>query len=114
VSALLDLATAQLDTGDAHANRRACWLARSAMEERLDSLLAARGVDVGPLASTRSKLSCLEAAYADEPGLTNRAQYLWSRLSEACHQHAYQLSPTYVEVSHLFAVLRSIVEPSDE
>jgi hypothetical protein len=110
VSGLLELASAQLDAGDAHANRRACWLARSAMEERLEALLTARGVDVGPFASTRSKLSCLEAAYADEPGLTSRAQYLWSRLSEACHQHAYQLSPTYAEVSHLLAVLRSIGE----
>lgn len=98
---LLDLATAQLVAGDAHASRRAAWLARSAMEERLDALLAARGVDPGPRASTRSKLSCLEAAYADEPGLAGRAQYTWSRLSEACHQHAYQLSPTHAEVRHL-------------
>jgi hypothetical protein len=112
VSALLELATAQLNAGDAHANRRACWLARSVIEERLEALLTARGVDVGPFASTRSKLSCLEAAYADEPELTNRAQYLWSRLSEACHQHAYQLSPTYAEVSHLLTLLRSISEPT--
>jgi hypothetical protein len=103
VSELLDLAEEQLAMGDGNANRRACWLARSAMEERLDALLTARTIDPGPLASTRSKLSCLEAAYADEPGLANRAQYLWSRLSEACHQHAYQLSPTYGEVTDLVA-----------
>lgn len=108
MTGLLELAEAQLAEGDAHAARRACWLARSAMEERLDALLTARGIDVGPRASTRSKLTCLEAAYADEPGLANRAQYLWSRLSEACHQHAYQLSPTYGEVSHLLELLRAL------
>ena len=112
MSDLLELAVAQLATGDAHANRRACWLARSAMEERLDTLLAARGLDVGERASTRSKLSCLEAAYADQPDLANRAQYLWSRLSEACHQHAYELSPTYSEVRHLLEALDGLTAPS--
>jgi hypothetical protein len=108
VSELLDLAEEQLTMGGANANRRACWLARSAMEERLDALLTARTIDPGPLASTRSKLSCLETAYADEPGLANGAQYLWSRLSEACHQHAYELSPTYGEVRDLLLALRRL------
>ena len=108
MSELLELAVSQLAAADAHANRRACWLARSAMEERLDALLLARDIETGPHASTRSKLSCLEAAYADEPELANRAQYLWSRLSEACHQHAYELSPTYTEVRHLLDLLHNL------
>jgi hypothetical protein len=108
VSELLAMARAQLEQDDANSSRRACWIARSAMEEQLDSLLAARGVDVGPRASTRSKLSCLEAAYDDHRGLPAKAQYVWSRLSEACHQHAYQLSPTHAEAAHLLALVESL------
>ena len=94
---LLLLARAQLDAGDAGANRRACWLARSAMEEALDHLLAARDVAPGPRASTRAKLTCLEVAYEDDRALVSRAQYTWARLSDACHHHAYELAPTALE-----------------
>lgn len=103
MSDLLALARAQLNDGDAGANRRACWLARSAMEEAIDDLLLSRGVDAGPRASTRAKLTCLEVAYEDEPRLAARAQYTWARLSEACHHHAYQLSPTASEAKQLVA-----------
>jgi hypothetical protein len=111
VTDLVELAAAQLEQGDANASRRACWLARSAMEQRLDALLDAKDIEVGPRASTRSKLSCLEVAYADDadhPDLAHRAQYVWSRLSEACHQHAYQLSPTASEAAYLVELIRSI------
>ena len=112
MSQLLTLARAQLDAGDAGSNRRACWLARSAMEEALDSLLRERGVDTGPLASTRAKLSCLEVAYDDEPGLAARAQYAWTRLSEACHHHAYELSPTALEARDLLDAVSRLTDES--
>lgn len=101
MSDLLTLARTQLDADDAGANRRACWLARSALEAALDDLLLARGVDTGPRASTRAKLTCLEVAYEDDPKLAARAQYTWARLSEACHHHAYELSPTAYEAREL-------------
>lgn len=102
MNALLTLAVAQLGQGDAHANRRAAWFARSALEDVVAELLRAKQVDVGPFASGRSKLTCLEALYRDEnPTLATRAEYAWARLSEACHQHAYQLAPTHTEVQHL-------------
>jgi hypothetical protein len=106
------LARAQLEAGDAGSNRRACWLARSAMEEVLDHLLEVRGLDTGPLASTRAKLSCLEVAYDDEPGLAARAQYAWTRLSEACHHHAYELSPTALEARDLVDAVSRLTDRS--
>lgn len=107
MSDLLGLAEARLDSPTPHSNRMACWLARSAMEETVDQLLAAKGLELGPLASTRSKLTCLEVAY-ENTDIAARAQYAWSRLSDACHQHAYELSPTYVETTHLVELVRSI------
>ena len=109
MSTLLALAVAQLGQGDAHANRRAAWFARSALEDVIAELLQAKQVDVGPLASGRSKLTCLEALYREEsPVLATRAEYAWARLSEACHQHAYELAPTHIEVEHLVQLVGSL------
>lgn len=102
MSTLLALAVAQLGQGDPHANRRAAWFARAALEDVVDELLAERQLTVNERASGRAKLSCLEALYRDDhPDLVAHAEYAWARLSEACHQHAYELTPTYIEVRHL-------------
>lgn len=105
---LLDLARTQLDAPDPLGATRACWLGLAALEERVDALLADRGVDPGPRASVASRFSCLEVAYADEPDLVARASYAWTQLSEACHQHAYRLSPTYAEARGLLDAVGSL------
>lgn len=106
MSTLLPLALAQLSQGDPHANRRAAWFARAALEDVIDDLLAAKQLTVHARASGRAKLSCLEALYRDDDdGLVTRAEYAWTRLSDACHQHAYELTPTYVEVHHLVTLV---------
>ena len=110
MSDLLAMARGQLLAAAAHANRRSCWLARAALEDIIDRLLARKGVVPGERASGRSKLTCLEVAYADSPGLAAKAHYAWSRLSEACHQHAYQLSPTYSETKHLLDLVAALSE----
>lgn len=107
MSDLLELAETQLLSPGPHSNRMACWLARSAMEDIIDELLATKGFHPGERASARSKLTCLEVAY-EGTAIPRRAQYAWSRLSEACHQHAYQLSPTYSETEHLVHLVRSV------
>lgn len=109
---LLASATKQLEGSAAHSNRRACWLARSALEDVIDDLLSLKGVVPGPRASGRAKLSCLEVAYTDEPDVTARAQYAWLRLSDACHQHAYELSPTHSEAQHLVALVTDLADHS--
>ncbi|GAA2184054.1 hypothetical protein GCM10009785_30410 [Brooklawnia cerclae] len=106
---LLTIAIAQLRQDDPYANRRAAWFARSALEDVIVELLHAKQVDAGPLASGRTKLTCLESLYREEdPDIVARAQYAWSRLSEACHQHAYELAPTYVELAHLVRLVMGL------
>jgi hypothetical protein len=60
----------------------------------------------------RSLLSCLEVASADEPGVAERTEFAWSRLSNACHQHAFELSPTLIEVEAMIATVRLLGLPS--
>lgn len=108
MSALLAKARRQLDSAEPYALRRACWLARAALEEVIDDLLHAKGVTADG-ASERAKLSCLEGLYTDDRALVLRAEYAWSRLSEACHQHAYELAPTYPEVGHLIDLVDELV-----
>lgn len=107
MNSLLAKAEAQLDLDQSLAVRRACWLARAALEELILELLRARGIEAEE-ASERSKLACLEGAYADDRDLTFRAEFAWNRLSEACHQHAYQLAPTYSEVKDLIRLVADL------
>lgn len=104
---LLTMAAAQVARQSPHSNRIAAWLTRTALEQIIDELLRAKGIEAGG-ASSRARLACLEVAYRDERDVPSRSQYAWTRLSEACHQHAYQLSPTYQEVQHLLEIVRSL------
>lgn len=104
---LLANADAQLELDKPLAVRRACWLARAALEELVLELLGAKGIEAEE-ASERSKLACLEGAYASDRDLTFRAEFAWNRLSEACHQHAYQLAPTYYEVKDLIRLVADL------
>lgn len=104
MTGLMTLARAQIARRSPHSNRIAAWLTRTALEHIIDELLRARGIEPGK-ASGRARLACLEVAYRDESDIPSRSQYAWSRLSEACHQHAYQLSPTYQEVQHLLEIV---------
>lgn len=92
-------------------NRMACWLARSALEEVVGDLLDAKGYPAGE-ATMRTRLTCLQVACLECPEIPARAQYAWSRLSEACHQHAFRLSPTYSEAAHLLDLVRSLIAVS--
>ena len=107
MSDLLAIARDQLSSSSAHAVRRACWLARASLEARIADLLHARGIDASQ-ASERGRLSCLEGAYPDDRDLTARAEYVWNRLSESCHQHAYHLAPTYAEASRLIDLVEAV------
>ena len=96
--------------GDAHSARMACWLARAALEEAVSATLSERGIDVGD-ASMRSRISCLQGL--DEAGqiTADRIGYAWSRLSSACHQHAYELSPTAIEATQLLDSVNTLLPP---
>lgn len=109
---VLDKARQQLESAGPYSLRRACWLARAALESVIADLLTIRGV-TADRASERAKLSCLEGIYIDDRALVHKAEYAWSRLSEACHQHAYQLEPTYAEVRHLVRLVEELTVASE-
>lgn len=56
----------------------------------------------------RSRLVCLDVVVTDPPDLAAVADYTWSRLSHACHHHAYQLDPSVVETRHLLDNVRRL------
>lgn len=108
MTTLIDEAEALLDGGGADATTRACWLARAALEDAIGDLLNAAGLDVGE-ASGAARLACLQVAYEEHADVATRAEYVWSRLSEACHHHAFALAPTYGEAHHLVGLVRQFV-----
>lgn len=82
--------------------RLSAFVARQAVEWLIDERCAELGVAC-PQARTASKLAVLKSLDHTETGPT--LIYAWNRLSECCHQHAYELSPTVAEVA---AVCRSV------
>ena len=86
----------------------ACWLARSALESAVDDLLVSSGWEPGS-ASMRSRLTVLQVLQ-DDPDVAAQAHYTWARLSRACHQHSYDLSPTYAEVLDLLAQVADLCQ----
>lgn len=111
MNTLVEKASQQLESRDPYSLRRACWLARTALELVITELLGAKGV-AADRASERARLSCLEGLYVDDRALAHRAEYAWSRLSEACHQHAYELAPTHLEVQHLVGLVAELANLS--
>lgn len=114
VSTALEQATALL-VGDlkvpVHSVRAAAWVTRAALEKIIHDLLRAKGCESGR-ASTRSLLGCLEVLYDDKPDIATSAQYAWDALSRACHHHAFELAPTYAEVSALITLVRRLDDTS--
>ena len=107
--ALLAQATEVLERGGGYGNRAACWIARAALESALDDHLQAKnhGAD---RATMRSKLTILHVALGSDSQTASKAEYAWSRLSWACHHHAFQLSPGVTEVRDLIDLVAAIEE----
>lgn len=88
--------------------RGACWLARAALEDGVRQALSDRGHDVGD-ASMKAQLACLESAMmSDDSDLVSKARSAWQGLSDLCHHHAYELTPTIAEVEGLLASVAEI------
>lgn len=81
--------------------RAVCLLTRQALEQVVDALLDARHLAC-PAASMRARLISLGQAFgADPEHVAYRAETAWSRLSAACHHHAYELSASLSEARTL-------------
>lgn len=85
--------------------RAAALLVRCALEDIARERCAALGHQLDS-ASMRSTLVCL--AVLDHNGRGYRASVAWAWLSRACHQHAYELSPTVAEVRHWWSTVRAM------
>lgn len=105
---MLEQARAVLDGVSPSRTRVACWLARSALEASVRDLLIAKGRMPGG-ATMASQLTCLEIAYQDDPHVADRAEFAWAQLSNACHQHAFELSPSASEAANLIEVVAVLV-----
>lgn len=119
MSAEIDLARRALSGGArvrSHSLRTACWMARLALERTVSDLLATKGVSARR-ATMASRLSALEVLYdEDDSTLPQRAEYAWSRLSNASHYHAFELTPSVAEVTglvELVAELEAQVSPTE-
>jgi len=81
--------------------RAVCLLTRQAFEQIVDALLESRHLAC-PTASMRARLISLGQAFGSDPErAAYRAETAWSRLSAACHHHAYELSPSLREARTL-------------
>ena len=81
--------------------RAVCLLTRQAFEQVVDALLDIRHLAC-PAASMRARLISLGQAFGTDPDhVAYRADTAWSRLSGACHHHAYELSPSLSEARTL-------------
>ena len=87
--------------------RATALLARQALEGALDDLwrLRAPGLEQ---CSARAQLLCLPFYLRDEE-LAEGVCYAWAGLSRACHQHPYELSPTFSELLGWLATVERLV-----
>jgi hypothetical protein len=57
---------------------------------------------------TRHQLICLREL-SEGADWARAADWAWSSLSSACHEHAYELEPTGLEVGHLLELVGRVV-----
>ena len=87
--------------------RAAAFLARMALEEAVASILA----DLDPdLADANMASQLLLLRLRTDPETLRAAWNAWAGLSRACHQHAYELSPTRSELESLIAAVQQVVD----
>lgn len=102
----LALASAVLDgrivVSGSQSARMAALLARQALE---DTVMGLCGQEMSQ-ASMRARLSYLRA-FADSR-TADSAAIAWNGLSQACHHHAYELTPSRGEVSHLIDLVATL------
>ncbi|MCD0449223.1 hypothetical protein LO762_08490 [Actinocorallia sp. API 0066] len=87
--------------------RTVAFLLRLALEHEVDAFWLRAALPTLPRAPMRTQLLCLTAYTA--PSTAARLHSLWSQLSQACHYHSYELSPTVHELHHWHHELLSLL-----
>ena len=85
--------------------RTAALLARQALEMSVDEFWVAQRIPLESCA-TRQQLICLRE-YLKDPELAGRVHHAWNALSDACHQHPYELPPTAAELGDWISAVAS-------
>ena len=106
MTAGLAAARALLASGAASWPRGCAFLVRMELEEWVRRYSATLDINLAQ-ASMRSQLLCLDKTVTRDQ--SSRAAYAWHRLSEACHQHAYELAPTVGELHFLLEEVESLL-----
>lgn len=91
--------------------RAAALCARRALEEALDQLWSVRAAGL-ERASTRAQLISL-SAYVDDRELAGDVTFTYAVLSDACHHHDYELTPTAAELRVRFDVVARLIARVD-
>ncbi|MFE0021474.1 hypothetical protein [Amycolatopsis sp. NPDC059021] len=86
--------------------RSAAFLARQAIEGMVTTSCQALGVSIGR-AHMRSKIIVISALSGDEMGA--RADLAWAALCQACHHHAYELTPTADAIARWIGQIEAIL-----
>lgn len=79
-------------------SRAAALLARQALEDVVAELCESVGAHLRS-ATMRTRLICLRVLLGS--GVADLAEVTWAGLSQSCHHHAFELTPTVGEVQHL-------------
>jgi hypothetical protein len=110
MSERLDAAEKVLISGGPQTLRRASWLTRIALDDVIVQLLTAKSFQSLELTKSnyKTRLQCLTGLYADNLDIPAKVWFAWEQLSTACHQHAYQLSPTLGEAQHNIELVREL------
>lgn len=89
--------------------RATALLTRQALETALDDLwlLRAPGLE---LCSARAQMLCLPSFLHKNEELAKRVSYTWAALSQACHHHPYELSPTSSELLRWITTVEQLIE----
>lgn len=94
----------------------AAFLGRQALESALRRYWASRRIALAGC-STRAQLACL-SGYSEGRDIAALARQAWGELTRACHHHAYDLAPSWLEVeaalSAAEAVCRQVVSEGAE
>ena len=91
--------------------RAAALCARRALEESLDQLWRARAPGLED-ASVRAQLISL-AAHVHDPELAGDVAFTYAALSDACHHHDYELTPTATELHARFETVARLIARVD-
>lgn len=91
------------------ATRAAAFLARQALEDTTRALCRRAGANIDR-ATMRSQLIVVRALHGDQ--VANKANIAWIGLSNACHYHAYELTPTVDELRHWLGLVADLSAPA--